>query len=307
MKRALTGIVVLAFLASGCNAPMPGFRFAPSEEQKQTAQVSTDLASVANQAGLPPGSTAAHRMSGAARATATYTGYPTEPINIEDLVPAAVTNAWGNLEKSAEAWRLKREIRAKTSEVVAARLAELAEAIKDKATVSAAELIYLVRSVVETHKMGLEIAEAIPIPDEQMTDAERALMTAAAKLTKQATAAAQAQASRRPTVSEVVDKSLDQADSTIDKIGGILESYGLLALIPGAGGVVYAARKRKQQKQAIAERDTAQADAKIALNDAQRMERESVIARQAAADQALRAAELMGVPPAGGITAGNKE
>jgi len=58
-------------------------------------------------------------------------------------------------------------------------------------------------------------------------------------------------------------------DTTLDKVVGVLDHYGLLALIPGAVGVWVAARKAKAAKAARADAEEANGNADI-LADAVR-------------------------------------
>ncbi len=257
MRKLLTGLAVL-LVVGGCT--VPGLRFAPDESQKQTGQVTADLAAVAAGRGIEPGSTAARRMAIGARTTATHIGYPDDPVNIEKLIPE--TDAWATHEERAKALALKEKLQATSGEITAQHLADLVAFIGDKGKVATDAISSRVRAVVEIQQMVAELSAAIPVPPEPGVSAAEQLQiekldAAIAKIDKLAAA----RAAKRPTVEEVVDRTLETADSTISKVGGILENYGLLALIPGAGGVVYAARKRKQQREARAENANAQAAA----------------------------------------------
>ena len=252
------GLLFIMATVSGCDTPVGGLRLAPGEEQKQLSHAGAELAMVANSLGLPPRSAATRHLATAARTGATYTGAPKEPINITDLIPSSVANSWSNLIKRAEAMRLKREIQAKASEMVAADLSDLLTTVQDQAEVAVAGLIHRVRALVSVVNMAEQIAASIPIPDDdKISDAERERLLALDKTLKRIEAAATAQAARRPTIEEVADKATATADTVIGKVGGLLESYGLLALIPGAAGVYYGARKRKQAREAEAEKKIA--------------------------------------------------
>ena len=175
-------------------------------------------------------------------------GPPDEPISVGDLVPAAVRGAWDNLEDRADAMRLKRDIQARTSELVAANLADLLVEIQDKAQVAVAAVIHRVRAMTDVAKMGEQIAETVPVPGiPEISEAERQRLERLNKTVQKAIAAANAQAARRPTFREGLEKVEDE----VAGFSEILETYwpGLLA-VPGVGGVVYAARKRKQAREA---------------------------------------------------------
>jgi hypothetical protein len=306
MKRALSVMVVLALsILPGCGGVLPGFRMAPAEEQKQTAQVGADLAGVAATSGLPPRSAAAAQMAQAARAGSAYAGPPSEPVDVSDLVPPAITRAWDLMERRAEALGTRADVLDRTAEVTAEGLAALATDIEGQAKVNADRVVFRAAAIVQGQKIGAELADAIPLPDPlDMTPEEAArLKRLDAALDKlQATAAAQA--ARRPTAGEVVEAAEGQALDTLDRVGQALEDYGLLALIPGAGGVLYAVRKRKVARGA----QEAEAKAQRAAAEAARTEREAreqvLVARDEAATVARAAMEKVAqVATANGHTA----
>ncbi len=266
MKRALLVVVLVALLIlAGCGGVLPGFRMAPAEEQKQTAQVGADLAGVAATSGLPPRSAAAAQMAHAARAGSAYAGPPSEPVDVSDLVPPAVTRAWDLMERRAEALGIRADVLDRTAEMTAEGLADLAADIEGQAKVNADRVVFRAAAIVQGQKIGAELADAIPLPDPlDMTPEEAArLKRLDAALDKlQVTAAAQA--ARRPTTGEVVEAAEGQALDTLDRVGQVLEDYGLLGLVPGAAGVLYAVRKRKQAKDSRADSEQAREGEKTA-------------------------------------------
>ena len=288
MRKLAIGVAVLLVIG-GCGGPVPGLRWAPDESQKQVGQPTADLAVIVAGRGLKPGSTAARRLATGARTSATYIGHPDEPVNVEGLIPE--TDPWSTQEERIRAIALKVKLQATSGEITARHLADLVAYIGDKGKVAVEGILSRARAVVEIQQMVAELSAAIPVPPEPgVSAAEQAqivkLDAAIAKLDK----AAAAHAARRPTVEEVVDKTLDTADSTISKVGGILENYGLLALIPGAGGVVYAARKRKQQREAQAAQENEHASATNARFEA-------AAAKAEATEVMERAMELLAAAP----------
>lgn len=258
MKRVPSVMVVLALSIlpavaglAGCGGIVPGFRFAPAEEQKQTAQVSADLAGVAATSGLPPRSAAAAQMAEAARAGSAYTGPPLEPVDVSDLVPPAITRAWDLMERRAEALGTRADVLDRTAEITAEGLADLASDIEGQVKVNADRVVFRAAAIVQGQKIGAELADAIPLPDPlDMTPEEAARLKRLDAALKNIQATAAAQAARRPTTGEVLEAAEDQALDTMDRVVGALEDYGILALIPGAAGVALAIRKRKQAKEA---------------------------------------------------------
>ena len=260
-KRIALGITLLAMLVSatllaGCNGPMPGFRFAPGEEQKQSAQTADDLGKGGAYVGFPPGSpaaTALARSTGPARA---YAGEPKRPVDVGPLINAAA-GTWKTKDDQITAWKLKENLHARAGNITALAMSDLAEFVQTRKKINSAEIIQRVGAIVGFNKMTAEFTQGIPIPaDKQISAAEQARLDALTAAVDKITTAAAEAASARPTFDDVEDEALD----TIDQIGNILESYGLLALIPGAGGVFYAARKRKAAKTAQAEAETARHD-----------------------------------------------
>jgi len=251
MRRLTLGVLAAAMLVAGCGGALPGFRFAPAEPQKQTAQVGADLAVVAATSGLPPYSTAAKQMAKSAYAGAIYVGPPKSPTDVSALLPPAVTNAWNIMERRAEAIGLKADVLDRVADVTSERLADMAADMAGEAKVDADRVIFRAAAIVEGQKIGAEIADVIPIPGlDTLSPEEAERMRRLDKALDKIQATAATQAARRPTTGEVVEAAEDQVLSTADKAFGMLEDYGLLALIPGAAGVALAVRKRKQAKTA---------------------------------------------------------
>ena len=266
MKRALLVVVlVIPLILAGCGGVLPHFRFAPNEEQKQSAQATGDLAQIAASSGLPPGSAAARQMAAGARTSRFYVGPPKHPIDVTDLVPPAVIGAWHAREAKADAHALKSKVLVRTSDVTSEALADLAASMEGQAKIDADQAIYRTHAIVEISKMGAEIADAIPIPGAPQLSAEEAeRLSRLDKALEKVQATAAVQAARRPTVAEVADATEDQVLGTIDRIGQMADDYGLLGLVPGGAAVFYAVRKRKQAKEARAESDQAHEGEKVA-------------------------------------------
>ena len=263
----IAGIVALAALV-GCYAPMPGFRFAPGEEQKQSAQTADDLAKGLRHTGVQPGSTAAATLAKATGPPRAFAGEPSNPVDITPLVESQ-RGAWETKQAQIDTWKLKENLQARANVITATSLAALAESVQDKGKIAAVEIVRQAGAIADFFRMTGEFTQGIAIPSDKAISAdEQARLDALTAATDKIIAAASAQASRRPTIGEVADKAEDTALTTIDQVGNILESYGLLALIPGAGGLVYAARKRKAAKQSQTDADDARAEADNAVREA---------------------------------------
>ena len=298
MKRLFTLMMLLlcAALLAGCGGVLPGFRYAPSEPQRQVAQAGADLAQVAAASGLPPGSPAVRQMAGAARASAAYAGPPSEPVDISDLVPPAVTNAWNLMERRAEALELKGDVLERTADVASEALADLATDIDGQAKVDGDRVVFRSEAIVQAQKMGAAIADAIPIPGlDDMSPEEAKRMQRIDAALKKVQAAASAQAARRPTTAEVVDAAEGQALDVADRIFGALEDYGLMGLLGGTGlgGIVLAVRKRKQARLAVEDADLARDKAAKAAEDVQFARLREAEAKVAAAQAAAEATRIM--------------
>jgi len=294
-------MLLLCVVPLGCGGVLPGFRFAPTEPQKQIAQVSADLAQVAATTGLPPQSAAAARMVQSARVGAAYAGPPSEPVDVSDLLPPAVTRAWELMERRAEALGLKGDVLERTADITSEALAALAADIEGHAKVDTDRVVFRGEAIVQAQKMGAEIADVIPVPGLDVLSPEEAermkrLEAALGKIQK----VADAQAARRPTTAEVVEAAEGQALDTVDRVVTALEDYGLLALIPGAAGVALAVRKRKQARlagedadEARAEADKVRAEADKAAEDAKFARLREAEAKVAAAQAAAEATRIM--------------
>jgi hypothetical protein len=257
--RILTCLFLMICLpAAGCSMTLPGFRFAPDENQKASAQAAGDIATVAAITGLPPGSEAAKQMAAGGRAAAAYLGAPSKPIPIDGLFPAGVAKAWSTKEKQADAAALQARIRAKGSELTNRGLAFLATSIGDRRDVPAKELTPLAQAVALQSHMTEELAQSVNVPqDPSITEAEQKRLDMLASALSAVTEKAAQVASMRPTSKEVVEKAADEIDKGLDTIGGIVDRYpwlsGLVAGTPVLGALLYGRKRAKDAKAAQAE------------------------------------------------------
>ena len=258
MKRTI--IALIALLAVGCNSPFPGMRFAPGEDQKRSAQTADDLAHGADGVGFRPGSQAAAALAKSTGPARTFAGEPKNPVDVSPLIDAE-RGAWQTKQAQADAWKLKEGLYARSGRITSDALADLAELVQTKGKIAASEIIHRAGAICDFQKMTADFTKRIPVPkDRKISAEEQARLDALTEATDRIVAAAAEQAARRPTIAEVAEKAEDEALDTIDRVGSILESYGLLALIPGAGGVYYATKKRKAAKAAKAEAEAARHD-----------------------------------------------
>ncbi len=297
MRHALllaTGYWLLATIfLTGCNSPFPGMRFSPGEQQKQSAQTADDLAKGADSVGYRPGSPAAATLARSTGPARQYAGEPKNPVDVTPLLEAE-RGAWALKDDQITAWKLKENLYAGATRIAADGLADLAETIETKGKVAAGDIIHRTAAIVDFYRMTSEFTQKIPIPaDKQISVAEQARLDALTDAVDKITAAASAQAARRPTVGEVAEKAEDEALDAINRVGSILESYGLLALLPGAGGVFYAVRKRKAAKAAKAEVEQARIDELKARSGEELARREADQVKADAGNVAARAMELL--------------
>lgn len=260
--KATTARLLVALLAvgllilGGCSEG--NLRFAPSEEQKQNAQIAASLAGKAHQDGLPPGSKATARLAEAAATDAIYAGPPKQPVNISELTPPAVTGAWSNKDKQVEALKLKNQLKDKGQAIATRQMADLAEQLQNKTKVAAKDLVQRVQAFVDAGAAIAEVADSIPVPDApQLTAEEKARMAALDAAISKINSAAAAQATARPTASDVIDEATRQADRWATFAENALP---WLAAIPGAGlvlGGIHGVRKaRLTQKELDAAYET---------------------------------------------------
>lgn len=282
-------LFMLLVVMIGCNSPFPGMRFAPGEQQRQSAQTADDLARGADNIGYRPGSPAAATLAKSTGPARRYTGEPKSPVNVTPLIEAE-RGAWELKDNQITAWKLKECLYADATRIAGDGLADLAETIETKGKVSASDIIHRIAAIVNFYRMTSEFTKKIPVPaDKQISAAEQARLAALTDAVDKITAAAGEQAARRPTVGEVAEKVEDEALGAIDRVGSILESYGLLALIPGAGGVIYAARKRKAAKKAQADADVARHDEANARHAAEMVKADAAVATTRAMEMLAQA------------------
>jgi len=266
--KALWTSLILASAVSlvGCGGVLPGFRLSPGEQQKQSAQVGAELGVVAASSGLPPDSLAAKQLARSAYAGMTYMGPPEQPTDVSPLLPPAVTGAWATVQRQAEAYELKHNVRERTTEITAEALAALAADIEGESRVDADRVVFRAQAIIQGQKMGDEIAGVIPIPGLDILSPEEAeRMKRLDKALDKIQSAAATQAARRPTAAEVVDAAEDQALGTADRVLGALEDWGLVGAVPGVGlAMLYGARKRKQAKASAEKTSKSEEDLKFA-------------------------------------------
>jgi hypothetical protein len=263
---------ILAVAAGMCGCSdmiIAGLRFAPNEEQKQTAQAADSLAGSLVATGARPGSPAAVALAKMTRPAAVYAGPPKVSI---DTSPLAIVEAgqWRYKDDQIAAEKLRGDLRAKTVAIVSERLAGLVEAIGES-TAKASAFFDRIAAIAEVAEMGDSLAGSIPdpqSPDETRSPEIDRLAKVLSKAAETIAAAANKQATARPDAGTTADKLLDAADKTIGKTTevvqrgvGIFEKHSteIMSLLSvfglGAGG--YAIKKRKDANRATKERDDA--------------------------------------------------
>lgn len=257
----VASMIGMALALGGCGAQIEGLRFAPDETQKQAAQASRDLAVVAATTGLPPRSPAARRMAESAGTATAYVGTPSKPVNLEDLIPAGVSDAWATIQERAKMIELRQRVQARASDIQTRQLADLVTTVKARATVSSRDVLSKLDAIARFVAMSKEMADVVPVPAEpSITDAEAARMTRLDEAIRQINEAASTAATARPTAGDVADVAISQIQQTSDKarqvagsIGQVLTDWGIPigGILAGiGGGGVLAWRKNSQAKAA---------------------------------------------------------
>ena len=247
-------VLVLAMAMGGCYGPAPGLRWAPDESQKQAGQIGADLGRAAATHGLPPESAAAQRLAATALAGSRYMGWPDQAVDTAALTPPAVRDAWRIRNEQVDRLRLREKWANKTSELTARGLAELIDECRGQASIAVATMIHRVQAIGELGQAAAEIGQTITVPGEpSISEEEAARLERLDQVVAQITAAAEAQAARRPTVKEAAERTAEHVEDVIGEAEGLLERTGLyeplLALLgtTGIGGVVagYLQRRRR--------------------------------------------------------------
>ena len=276
MIRAFLGIFIpiAVVLTPGCDMQLAGLRLAPSETQKQAADAADSLAGRLAVTGARPGSTATKALAKMTRPAAVYAGPPAEPLELEALADAEA-DVWKRKDDAIAAARLRDDLRRRAMEIVTTRLGEFSDVLADS-KVGATAILDRFAAVATVAAMADKLAETVPdpAPVTQSPEAKAIADAAAAAAERISKAANAAAASAKPDLGTVVDKGLDSVEKTLDKAVevkdravGFMDKYGteivsVLGLFGlGAGG--YAVKKRRDEKNAKAERDEAKSEAAI--------------------------------------------
>ena len=251
----LAGVLAALLMAApGCDATLPGFRFAATEEQQQAAQAGADLAGVLAVTGTPPGTPAARQAALMTRTAATYAGPPSKPIDLLSLLTPDVTEAWKTTEAQKSALATRDRVHKKTTDLLAVMLADIAAVAAEpgKGMVNADAIVPMLQASVKTLAIAEAITDEIQVPPDVGVSPEQA---AARDVLVQALSvlntAAAAQATRRPTAGEVATVAIDQGVGVLDELG-LTEIVGGLLGTAGLGGLAVWLKGRSKVKQAEA-------------------------------------------------------
>ena len=273
MKNLQTCILIaVVLLFAGCSGMMiPGLRLSPGETQKQTADAADSLAGQLAVTGARPGSAAAKTLAKMTRPSAVYVGAPKNPLDMSAVADIEI-GQWRHKEDQVKTALLRDDLRTRAMKIVNERLAAISRSLVDK-TVKIDTFFDRFSAVAQVATMANDLATAIPDPRPPEVSAEAQavadMMTEAAEAISEA---ASQVAAARPTVGDVVDKTLDATEDTVAKaadavtrVSSIWQTYapeiisalGVFGL--GAGG--YAVKKRRDAGKAKGEADVAKADA----------------------------------------------
>ena len=247
--------VTLLFL-SGCATPVPGFRFAPAESQKQAAQTADDMAKATPYVGLQPGSEAAKILARSTGPSRAYLGSPSNPVDIWPIMESQ-RGAWETKARQIEALKLKETLMARTNTLVGDALAEIAMLASEKSNVSSRAIIPKIEGMISIYDMATQLSAEIDVPsDPELAGDLAGRMLEVESTVNKAIKAAEKQAARRPTGKELavaaadaVREGSETAKGIAATIGQIATDWGLPAI--GGGGILGAILYGKKKKQQI--------------------------------------------------------
>lgn len=237
--------VALLLAVTGCNEAFPGLRFAPGEELRTSADATRRLADVAATDGLPPGSDATATLRQSASALAAHMGAPSTPADTDALTPPPVRDAWSVRRRQVDSLRTKHRILDASWTAAQETLTDLL----DREDIDVAPDI---AAALRTLRDGRAMSAAIEVPAmEDLSDAERESLDAASAALARATEVAGKQATRRPSVGQVVETGIDEVAWWIAALG--LGGTGI-------GGTILGVKKAKDARRAAGELDVTRHD-----------------------------------------------
>ena len=295
MTAGLIALVPMSCYLCGCSSVVEGLRFAPGEEQRQSAQAAADLAAGGSLVGLPPDSDAAAMLAAAARPAAAYAGAPDKSV---DVRPALITagRQWRTMEAQLAALKVRERISTETAVACKTALAELMARLADaKKAVQPGEVIPIAQAIVQMEDIGRRIAAAVEVPEAQLSEAERAASQQVKALTLAVSDLASGLANRPVTLGEVGDRAVGAVTNAADKAVGWIDQIAqspaavsiLTALGLGSVGGGLALRNRSRRR---AEEDAAY-DAELAAAKA----KAETLAQQRGSGEPLMSALLAAV------------
>ncbi len=278
---AIAGLAAILCSTLGCGAPMPGFRFAPVESQKQAAQTADDMAKAAPYVGLQPGSEAAKLLAKSTGPTRAYLGSPSNPVDIWPIMESQ-RGAWETKAQQIKALKLKERLMSRANALIGAGLAEFTELAAEESQVKSNLIIPRAIALVSFYDMAMQLSAEIEVPkdSEVASDLAARIQQLDSRIAKMV-ADADTQAARRPTGKEVAEATVqairegsETAKGVAATIGQIAAYWGLPA-IGGTGilGAILYGKKKKQQvvvetaRAETAERERAMAEKSIEAID----------------------------------------
>lgn len=254
MRRALTtiaAVVLLLGLAAGCGLG-PRLRLAPTEAQRQTRDLAVRIAAAVDRHGLPPGTPAGRALARSTAEAAAEAGPPAQAIPLDTLIPPATAASWDITRRQAEGLRTKGHLLLRSLTKQVERIGQLAGWLQaSERPVPAGLMAEKLRGLAGDAESAVAVAVSIPVPeDPQLSAAEQAAAESMARQMEAIASAAAAQAARRPTVLDVAEDVLGEADWWSDQLGPLL-----LGIFPGAAAVAIAIKKARDLARARRERD----------------------------------------------------
>ena len=285
-------VVLILCLTLGCGTPVPGFRFAPAESQKQAAQTADDMAKATPYVGLQPGSEAAKLLAKSTGPTRAYFGSPANPVDIWPIMESQ-RGAWETKDRQVEALKLKERLMSRANALISNALAKFTGLAAEKSQVKSNLIIPQATAMVSFYDMAMQLSAEIEVPSDSEVAEDLAsrilqLDTVIGKIN----AAAQAQSTRRPTSKELAEATAAALREGSETVKGVAATIGQIAAdwgLPALGGtgilgaILYGKKKKQQVIVETTRAETAERERAVAEKSAETIDK-AFIGSTASAD-----------------------
>ena len=289
---AFSGILAACSIFGGCD--FQGLRFAPKEPLRQQGSVAEQLSGP----GVPPFdpySEEAVQRGNSVGVVGTYVGNPSEKPNMMPVLKARWEQYMAQ-QKNKVRHEIRNELKDAGVMAVTSAASKQAEglAASPGKSLTKADAIKILGQVTEAGSQFFEAAKLIKIEDETIAEDDVAKATKALEEAAATLNAAQAEAVKKPTPSDVgkaVEKTVNGAIDTVTE-NPLLS--GLITLAGGGGILAFLKKNKTKKTEAAQAKDDELAQAKHDAESAKReaaAQRELAIDAKAATNAALKMAE----------------